>query len=143
LQAVEKTSFVVQKGEILGIIGPNGAGKTSLFEMLTMNKKRSRGEVKLMNVPITSSKLKQKDLGPKIGIVNQSNSIWHEMTVYQSLQFLACIKGVLQKDIEFHIEFINGQLDLAPYTNIKCKNLSGGNKRKLCSAMSFVGSPTL
>jgi ABC-type multidrug transport system ATPase subunit len=82
LQAVEKTSFVVQKGEILGIIGPNGAGKTSLFEMLTMNKKRSLGDVKLMNVPITSSKLKQKDLGPKIGIVNQSNSIWHEMTVY-------------------------------------------------------------
>ena len=70
LQAVEKTSFVVQKGEILGIIGPNGAGKTSLFEMITMSKKRTRGQIKLMNVPITSKKLKQKDLGPKIGIVN-------------------------------------------------------------------------
>ena len=70
LQAVEQTSFVVQKGGVLGIIGPNGAGKSSLLEMLTMSKKRSRGEIKLMNVPITSNKLKQKELGPKIGIVN-------------------------------------------------------------------------
>ena len=81
LQAVEKTSFVIQKGEVLGLIGPNGAGKTSLFEILTMSKKRSRGQIRLMNVPITSNKLKQKGLGPKIGIVNQADSIWGEMTV--------------------------------------------------------------
>ena len=70
LQAVEPTSFVVQKGHVLGIVGPNGAGKSTMFEMLTMSKKRSRGEIKLLNVPITSNKLKQKELGPKIGIVN-------------------------------------------------------------------------
>ena len=52
-----------------------------MLDMLTMNKKRSRGEVKLMNVPITSKKLKKKYLGPKIGIVNQADSIWNEMTV--------------------------------------------------------------
>ena len=81
LQAVEKTSLVIQKGEVLGLIGPNGAGKTSLFEILTISKKRSRGQIRLMNVPITSNKLKQKGLGPKIGIVNQADSIWGEMTV--------------------------------------------------------------
>ena len=58
----------MQKNDIFGIIGPNGAGKSSMFEMFTMSKRRSRGEVKLMNVPIASKKLKQ--LGPKMGIVN-------------------------------------------------------------------------
>ena len=114
-----------------------------MFEMLTMSKKRSRGEIKLLNVPITSNKLKQKELGPKIGIVNQADSIWDDMTVDQSLEFIACIKGVIDEDIEFQIRFITGQLDLAPYSNIKGRHLSGGNKRKLCCAMSFVGSPTL
>ena len=72
-----------------------------MFEMLTMSKKRSRGEIKLLNVPITSNKLKQKELGPKIGIVNQANSLWDDMTVYQSLEFIACIKGVIGEDIKF------------------------------------------
>ena len=65
-----------------------------------MSKKRSRGQIRLMNVPITSNNLKQKGLGPKIGIVNQADSIWGEMTVEQSVEFLACIKGVTREDID-------------------------------------------
>jgi branched-chain amino acid transport system ATP-binding protein len=35
LSAVDNVSFVVNKGEFLGIIGPNGAGKTTLFNLIT------------------------------------------------------------------------------------------------------------
>jgi branched-chain amino acid transport system ATP-binding protein len=35
LQAVERVSFAIERGEIYGLIGPNGAGKTTLFNLLT------------------------------------------------------------------------------------------------------------
>jgi ABC-2 type transport system ATP-binding protein len=34
LRALDRVSFTIRPGEVLGIIGPNGAGKTTLFECL-------------------------------------------------------------------------------------------------------------
>ncbi len=46
LHALEDVSFVVKRGEILGIIGPNGAGKTTLFNVLNGFLIPQRGEVR-------------------------------------------------------------------------------------------------
>ena len=35
LIAVDDVSFVLQRGEILGVIGPNGAGKTTLISLIS------------------------------------------------------------------------------------------------------------
>ncbi len=35
VQAVDRVSFSIARGEIYGLIGPNGAGKTTLFNLLT------------------------------------------------------------------------------------------------------------
>jgi ABC-type branched-subunit amino acid transport system ATPase component len=45
LQAVLDASFVLGRGEVLGVIGPNGAGKTSLVNILTGFIKPDRGQV--------------------------------------------------------------------------------------------------
>lgn len=46
--AVNKNTFCVRKGEVFGLLGPNGAGKSTMFNMMTMDLKRSDGEVKLL-----------------------------------------------------------------------------------------------
>lgn len=43
--AVWNVSFLLQKGELLGIIGPNGSGKTTLVNLLTGFVKPDSGEV--------------------------------------------------------------------------------------------------
>jgi ABC-type multidrug transport system ATPase subunit len=43
--AVKNNSFQVAKGEVFGLLGPNGAGKSSMFNVMTMDIKRSQGEV--------------------------------------------------------------------------------------------------
>ena len=47
---------MIERGETLGLIGPNGAGKSSLFNMTTMDVKRTGGNIKLMNKPIDELK---------------------------------------------------------------------------------------
>jgi ABC-type multidrug transport system ATPase subunit len=50
--AVNKNTFCVKKGEVFALLGPNGAGKSSMFNMMTMDLKRSSGEVKILNTSL-------------------------------------------------------------------------------------------
>ena len=49
LAAVLDTSFAIKKGEVLGLLGPNGAGKSTTFNMITMDLRRTKGDIKLNN----------------------------------------------------------------------------------------------
>lgn len=50
--AVNRNTFCVKKGEVFGLLGPNGAGKSTMFNMMTMDLKRSRGQIKLLNTDL-------------------------------------------------------------------------------------------
>jgi len=52
LKAVEDFSFVIEKGEIVGLIGPNGAGKTTLFNIITGFLAADGGEVFYQGKPM-------------------------------------------------------------------------------------------
>lgn len=45
--AVNNNTFNIKKGEILGLLGPNGAGKSTTFNMLTMDIKRTDGDIRM------------------------------------------------------------------------------------------------
>jgi branched-chain amino acid transport system ATP-binding protein len=45
LVAVDDLSFVLQRGEILGLIGPNGAGKTTLVSLISGTLTPSSGDI--------------------------------------------------------------------------------------------------
>lgn len=50
--AVDHNTFCVKKGEIFGLLGPNGAGKSSMFNIMSMNVKRTDGDVKILGAHI-------------------------------------------------------------------------------------------
>ena len=64
--AVDKISFDVQEGDVLGIIGPNGAGKTTLFRAILGLQKYS-GKIKMFGLENS----KYHSLIPLIGYVPQ------------------------------------------------------------------------
>lgn len=45
LQALEKVSFTVNEGEIVGLIGPNGAGKTTVFNLISRLYEPTGGQI--------------------------------------------------------------------------------------------------
>lgn len=42
---VNRNTFCVKKGEVFALLGPNGAGKSSMFNIMTLDLKRTSGEV--------------------------------------------------------------------------------------------------
>jgi ATP-binding cassette subfamily A (ABC1) protein 3 len=73
----------------------------------------------------------------------QFNTIWDVLSVDQSLDFMANVKGLTSNEAAFQKQYVKKTLDLEPYSNTWAKNLSGGNKRKLVCAMSLIGCPTI
>jgi len=71
---IEKLSFNLPAGGIVGIIGPNGAGKTTLFRMLTGNEKPDGGEIRVG----PTVKLAYVDQSRQA--LNDKNTVWQEIS---------------------------------------------------------------
>lgn len=67
--------------------------------------------------------------------------MWDDMTVDESLNLVASLKGVNGHRRDVFKRLIMQNLDLIPFKNTLAKNLSGGNKRKLCCAQAIMLSP--
>ncbi len=52
VQAVERVSFAVEKGELLAMIGPNGAGKTTCFNLINGQLRPDAGEILFERQPL-------------------------------------------------------------------------------------------
>lgn len=97
--AVNRNTFNVAKGEVFGLLGPNGAGKSSMFNVMTMDLKRTDGDVKIMDTNIDD--LNVTEHGNKMGMCPQFNPIWKFLTVDQSLRYIGKVKGLSSDEIEF------------------------------------------
>lgn len=81
--------------------------------------------------------------GKRIGLCPQYNSGYDQLSVEENLQFIARLKGISEKDLTHNINLIIETLNLEEFKNIPCKNLSGGNKRKLSVAMTMLLVPKI
>jgi ABC-2 type transport system ATP-binding protein len=91
LCAVDRISFNVQKGEILGLLGPNGAGKTTTLRMLSGFLKPTSGSIHVGDYSIDGQLLEIKKI---LGYLPESAPLYHEMLVYDYLRFVAAVRGM-------------------------------------------------
>lgn len=71
----------------------------------------------------------------------QYNALFDQFTVKEHLQFVARIKGLSSSEISSNVDLIVQSMDLQEYLHVRACNLSGGNKRKLCCAMTLLLVP--
>ena len=81
------------------------------------------------------------ELGKFFGQCNQENLIWEQLTVDESMNFIASLKGISGERREQFKRLIMETLELNFLKNTVSKNLSGGNKRKLCCAQALMLCP--
>jgi ABC-type Na+ transport system ATPase subunit NatA len=156
--AVRNVSLVVERNEVFGILGPNGAGKTSLMDILCQKTMVSCGNVVMNGVNMTRG-----ECPSCVGVVSQDDILWNQLTCKEHLEIFACLKGLPSDHIAAVVRSAllavgldegadtsnNAGEDPASaaqqqhhrYADTCAKVLSGGNKRKLSSALAFLGSP--
>ena len=78
-----------------------------------------------------------------MGLCAQQNIFWDKFTVDENLNYIASIKGLSKEEMEYQRELLKDALDLQPFSKVRAEVLSGGNKRKLCCALSLVANPQI
>ena len=91
--AVDHINMDIKKGEIVGLLGPNGAGKTTTLRMLTGYFMPTAGSIRVKDLSFEENLLEIKQL---MGYLPESAPLYHNMLVYDYLQYVANIRGLDQ-----------------------------------------------
>ncbi|HEX9763548.1 MAG TPA: ABC transporter ATP-binding protein [Acidimicrobiia bacterium] len=86
--AVDRLSFEVGRGEIVGLLGANGAGKTTTMRMILGLLAPTAGTVVVDGLPVSETDRRS------LGYVPQSLGLYRDLTVAENLAFVAAAFGV-------------------------------------------------
>jgi len=134
-RAVDGLSFVVAPGEVFALLGPNGAGKTTTVEMLEGYHAPDSGAVRVLGFdPFREA----RKLKLQIGVMLQADGLQPSLTARELLRlYAAFFPDPLDPD-----ELL-ARVGLAESAKVRCRRLSGGQKRRLALGVALVGQPRL
>ena len=137
---VSGISFEVNAGDIYGLLGPNGAGKTTTFYIIAGLLSSDRGQIILSGEDISAIPMHQRS---KRGIkyLPQEPSIFQNLSVYENLYGLAELSFDNKKDIEIFIGNSMEEFNLSKISDLKGRQLSGGQRRKVEIARTLAADP--
>ena len=139
---ISDISFKVNFGEIFGLLGPNGAGKTSSFYIIAGLIHADKGSVILEKNDITRMPMHlRSNLGLKY--LPQEPSIFLNLTVKDNLYGLAELSFKDKADIKKFIDKSIEEFDLADILDLKGRQLSGGQRRKVEIARTLASEPKI
>jgi len=139
-KAVKDLTFGIPAGECFGLLGVNGAGKTTTFEMLTGEKTLSSGSVEIKGMDIASH---MQEIRQHIGYCPQYDGLVGSLTGREALAMFARLRGVPEAKIAELVESAVNALALKKFADQCCGTYSGGNKRKLSTAIAIIGAPDI
>lgn len=137
VKAVDKVSFSLQKGKILGLLGKNGAGKSTIFRIILGILEADEGEI-LINGKRYSIKESRK-----IGFLPEEGSLSQELTVYEQLCFYGSLKGMTNDEVLENLKKWLIRFDIVEYMNRKIKELSKGNRQRIQFIVSILHDPDI
>ncbi|XP_024896512.1 ATP-binding cassette sub-family A member 7 isoform X3 [Pteropus alecto] len=138
--AVDRLCLGIPPGECFGLLGVNGAGKTSTFRMVTGDTLPSAGEAMLAGHSVTQEPAAAHR---RMGYCPQSDAIFELLTGREHLELFARLCGVPEAKVAQTATLGLAHLGLSQYADWPAGTYSGGNKRKLATALALVGDPAV
>ena len=136
--AVNRITFQLERGEVLGFLGPNGAGKSTTMRMITGFIPPSEGSVKVGDHDILDQPIQAKRL---MGYLPESAPCYPDMTVYGFLDFAAEIRGISGSDRKKAIHRVVDLCFLGSVLHQSVDTLSKGYRHRTCFAQSIIHDP--
>jgi len=135
--AVDRVSFALEAGEILGYLGPNGSGKTTTLRMILGLIQPTSGRAQLFGQTVSQG---GDEIRQRVGYVSQRSALYDELTVAENLAFYARAYGVRQAG---PVTDVMGELGLEGMAATRAGDLPIGWRQRLALASALIHRPPL
>jgi ABC-2 type transport system ATP-binding protein len=140
LRALDKVSFEVHRGEVVGFLGPNGAGKSTTMRILTCFISASAGTAKVHGYDVFDDPL---EVRKRIGYLPQRAPLYQDMSVWEYLQFVADMRGLDQSTFKKRMKGIVDVCGLAQVLGKNIGALSHGYRQRVGLGQALVHDPPI
>ena len=140
LHALDGVSFVLRRGEILGLIGPNGSGKTTLINVVTGLLPATSGQVFVDGAEITNKKPHQVG---RAGLARtfQTIRLFRELTVLENVEVAAVSMGLSRRDARQRAGQVLEEIGISRWAEMRAGVLPYGLERRVEVARALATEP--
>lgn len=140
IRAVDRVSFEIGHGEIVGLLGHNGAGKTTIMKMLTGYLEPSSGTARVDDLDVSGDRTAVQ---AQIGYLPENCPLYPEMLVIEHLEYAASLKGIPTDKVAERIRYAVAKTKLADVALQLVSTLSRGYRQRLGVAQAILNSPKI
>jgi ABC-2 type transport system ATP-binding protein len=136
--ALAGVSLSVSAGEVIGLLGPNGAGKSTLASIAAGLRPPDRGQVWVDGIDAVATPSLAQAL---VGYAPQEIGVYEVLTVRENLAFFAELVGLTRRTRSRRVDEVAERLGLSGLLGRTAFQLSGGERRRLHTAIAFLHRP--
>ena len=137
-KALDGFDLAVLEGSVCGLLGPNGAGKTTAVRILATLLRPDGGRAEVAGFDVVRQ---AADVRYRIGLAGQQAAVDEILTGRQNLVMFGRLYHLGARDAVRRADELLEQFGLAEAASKQAKNYSGGMRRRLDLAASFILSP--
>ncbi len=139
-KAIERVSFTVPTGEVMGFLGPNGAGKTTTMKIITGYMPPTEGQVLVDNLDAIDNSLAVRR---KIGYLPESTPLYTDMNVVEYLTFTQRLRGLPRSEVSGRNRRMIELCGLGEVVKKDIGELSKGYRQRVGLAQAMIHDPEI
>jgi len=136
--AVDRISFSVEKGQIVGFLGPNGAGKTTTMRVLACFLPPTAGTATVAGFDVLEH---PREVKKRVGYLPESPPLYPEMGTEEYLKFVGKLKGLKGAELQKRVDYVLGRCAIGDVRQKLLGKLSKGYRQRVGLAQAIIHNP--
>jgi len=136
--ALRGVDLRVRPGQVVSLLGPNGAGKTTLLSIIAGVLQADAGTVRVNGFDVGRHPLRAQR---SLGFAPQSTGLYEPLTVKENLRFFGELAGLDRRCLDCRVSELCEALLLGGLRERQCQHLSGGERRRVHTAIALIAEP--
>lgn len=140
---LDDVTFIVPPRSLVAVIGPSGAGKSTLLRAMIGGLRPDRGQVLFHGFDMAAH---GEALRQRVGVVPQDDLVHADLTARQALDYAALLRfsdDSTGAERAAAVDWALQELDLTSHADTRIRQLSGGQRKRVSTAMELLTRPDL
>ncbi len=143
-EVLRDVSFELAPGSFHFLTGPSGAGKTTLFRLMYLAHRPTRGLITMFGQDVTTARRRAlPPLRRRIGVVFQDFRLLDHLSALDNVALPLRIAGAKRDQIDTHVAELLSWVGLENQVDARPPTLSDGEKQRVAIARAVIGRPSL